>query len=1052
MFPNLHHLDLSYCNIMEVEDFAFEDNQVLDTLILTGNHLVSIPLFYKSADNSLSSLILKHNDIHSGDARNIENLLYFDLEDNELTEDILAAVLPNLPKLKHLKLGSNNLVRIEKCLFASQNKLEALSLWNNNIEFIEPGSMDHITTLRYVNLKLNDDLKEYQSEAWHFCHNLEQDILNVELEYNKQISQDLKATDTNDEFCANNFDSNTLSSSCTNSDGHLTCTGDVANLMCELKTMQFKSITFSYPVDLFPDTGPLHVDDYHEAETDSYFREINGKSNQTQYLAELKLYGTKFDLATLYDYVGLRTKEVTISADTIYMSRPVEAPVTYKLSLKARKVSITEDIPMNMTHDQFFSLMPADQPVESWAKIQEVVTGVGDTAMSINKLGFIEVHKPKLQEPRKSDAKICSPRHFTVEEYWLEHKTSPAAFFDGVQINLLRMAVRTLTSTRSNDALALDMVDHTIMKTSNPNIIEDKNAYLVAQKLIRDKELIGTNNRNVPYYTIDVISDLASIMYERMTLYAANETILLLKLDGALGRMADMNKNFEDARLQREAYFEEELSTLEEIWNSTDTAWHWDFNASRSMEESIQDSIQKNAEEAFEMQQQELKEMIERAKDTVESDQAIVKKWEVEIARYSVEAQMSLELQQQKLGEVNDLKDDIDDEKNKLQHAIDKWIAKQIIKSFFGMVKAVIGMVAGIFTMQPEIAGAAAAEGAAQAGHIGEIIAKTMELITNLIEILMEISNMIQSLMDIFGEDMDLGLNGEDISIEAGTNWRSALENAFKMKNMTNAFSDVDIMAKTAIAGVGTATNNEVDPSNLQAVMYTYNDRGTQLTMETINFADIMMHLADLSNELQVAKFNLELAMEQLNRTEQMLDDLIEQHVAYVYWINKHREEYENKCDEFAEAYDTASTETKEAFKKEIIERFERFKQAFEESNKQYIERMNQLTSALYTKMATVKQHSMVQRSMIMNLYQDYCDGLFYFTFSECYCGTMTREIQDDFTCVPTMSDSFTTILNKLNEIKWNSITTISNLPNTPSVFEEVYMKSLQQLFQLIYV
>ena len=120
-------------------------------------------------------------------------------------------------------------------------------------------------------------------------------------------------------------------------------------------------------------------------------------------------------------------------------------------------------------------------------------------------------------------------------------------------------------------------------------------------------------------------------------LVATKETERNLKIE-----TKGANKNFEDARMMRELYFERELQTLEEIWNSTDTAWHWTFNASRNMEESIQDSIQKNGEEMFQMQENELKEMLERAKDTVESDQAIIDKLNEELARYSEEATKSI--------------------------------------------------------------------------------------------------------------------------------------------------------------------------------------------------------------------------------------------------------------------------------------------------------------------------------------------------------------------------------------------------------------------------
>ena len=56
----------------------------------------------------------------------------------------------------------------------------------------------------------------------------------------------------------------------------------------------------------------------------------------------------------------------------------------------------------------------------------------------------------------------------------------------------------------------------------------------------------------------------------------------------------------------------------------------------------------------------------------------------------------------------------------------------------------------------------------------------------------------------------------------------------------------------------------------------------------------------------------------------------------------------------------------------------------------------------------------MVQRSMMMNLYEDYCDGLFYFSFTEW---------DSDMEAHPSMSSDFGTILEKLNDIAWDEIT-----------------------------
>ena len=94
---------------------------------------------------------------------------------------------------------------------------------------------------------------------------------------------------------------------------------------------------------------------------------------------------------------------------------------------------------------------------------------------------------------------------------------------------------------------------------------------------------------------------------------------------------------------------------------------------------------------------------------------------------------------------------------------------------------------------------------------------------------------------------------------------------------------------------------------------------------------------------------------------------------------------------------------------------------------------MNDLTASLYGKVAAVTQHSMVQRSMIMNLNQDFCDGLFYVAFEECYSSNN----------VPSMSDDFDILLKKLNEIQWNALTWMEDLDGDPETFGNVLNQTI---------
>jgi len=1022
-FKSLKHLDLSFSKIALVDQFAFDENVHLKSLILSGNSIENLPALYRSSDNVLESLTVNHNKLRSMDSRNLNSLVYLDLDYNELTNANIPSILENLPNLYQLNLESNDITSVDKNMFLKQQRLERLSLWNNEISRISPGSFDHIVSLKYLNLNSNEELEEYRTEAWHFCHGLEAGILEVDLEHYQKVSKDLKTAQTSDSYCDKNTNDvgPSVAESCSNVDGHLNCEGNIENLVCELMrtNFSFTSISFNFPKDHFT----TKLQDFKEAENNPYFKEINGNKTTAKYLSHLKLYGTKFDLAELDDYVGLRTKEVTIIADTIYMSRPLRTPINFILTMRARVVSISEDISMIMTRDQFINPLPADQLVDNWASVEEVVTGVGNSSYTIRKLGFIQVQRAQLnfQPKTRTSKSYCSPGVFDVQSYELEHNTSPDVFFDQVQLNLLRVAVRTLSSTRSNDLLAIEMADHALSITADPKIVTDRDTYMVAQKLIRDKEVLQSHYRNVPFFTLDVIKELSKTMADEMTLYHENEAMLMLKLDLALGTVAVMNQHFEEAKLMRQMYFEGEKAILEEIWASSQAMWDWDFSENRENEQNIQDNMNQNGDAMFQMQEDELKEMLARAKDTVIHDQAVVDKFRAEIERYSNETEMSLRLQQIKLNATNEAGEEVTAQQADLDSQIEKWKHRQEIKLAFSVATALAGLAVAIATMQPALAAGAVAGAVADAPEDIEKIQAIFESIEKLVEVLASIQDMYELItgMDV---DVDIDIGGDLALNMTSSGWRLALENAYNLKEMSDKFSDIRIQGETIVDAIGPATDNYVDPSKMKQAMFTFCDRGTQLLQETINYAQLMMHLADLAGDLEVAESDLSRAVEEVERIEQNLLYLHVRHVKYTEDMNQNRDEYQNKIDDMAKEWNANFTAAKEKYREEIEQSFEKFESEFEESNEQYISLMNELTASLYDKAASVKQHSMVQRSLIMNLYQDYCDGIFYSWFQECH--------QEQ--SVPTMSDNFDDLILKLDNIQWDTMMSISTWPGNP--------------------
>ncbi|KAM6924612.1 toll-like receptor 9 [Xenentodon cancila] len=141
---------------MEIHCDAFVSLQNLTHLYLSGNSLTSIP----HLPESLQFLDLENNCIINVieplKSPNLETLLlskncYYINPCNQ-SFHINETVFRDLPKLKNLTLGYNNLTTVPKGLPPS---LEALDLRENTITEILEGTFSNLTALKYLNLEWN---------------------------------------------------------------------------------------------------------------------------------------------------------------------------------------------------------------------------------------------------------------------------------------------------------------------------------------------------------------------------------------------------------------------------------------------------------------------------------------------------------------------------------------------------------------------------------------------------------------------------------------------------------------------------------------------------------------------------------------------------------------------------------------------------------------------------------------------------------------------------------------------------------------------------------
>ena len=149
-------------------------------------------------------------------------------------------------------------------------------------------------------------------------------------------------------------------------------------------------------------------------------------------------------------------------------------------------------------------------------------------------------------------------------------------WFDLTLINILYVCAATVQP--ENNQLAMDIADHNLDLYSNKEVIGDLRSFLGSKKfnkIINIGQIVHAHI--VPTYDLQTIKDLSQVMYDRLTLYWANELNQQEQLQNAMARIQDMNVNFQSIEMQQEQYFQMELIMLEEIFAATDNLWNWDW-------------------------------------------------------------------------------------------------------------------------------------------------------------------------------------------------------------------------------------------------------------------------------------------------------------------------------------------------------------------------------------------------------------------------------------------------------------------------------------------
>ena len=198
------------------------------------------------------------------------------------------------------------------------------------------------------------------------------------------------------------------------------------------------------------------------------------------------------------------------------------------------------------------------------------------------------------------------------------------------------------------------------------------------------------------------------------------------------------------------------------------------------------------------------------------------------------------------------------------------------------------------------------------------------------------------------------------------------------------------------------------------------------------------MGLCERNDELALAKKDLERAVQLVEELEQMLKDLPAAKEDYEEERKKKQQEYQDYLAKMEAEYEHMSQELREEFRKNITAKFDEFKVSqtylddkckcyifcfkfqatFSAMRQNYYNSFDALMKSIDLKMYGLKSNSINLRSMFYLLFTDYCDALFYFGFEEC-----------NTDIIPVMADDFETLLSKLNDLRWDIISNVNNIP-----------------------
>ncbi len=887
----------------------------------------------------------------------------------------------------------NNLRIIHTGAFKGLDKVRILILRYNQLEILEEGSLDELTNLIHLDFRENSNFSSYTTNSWYFCENSSgiRQVLD-----SPSIYKNFKSSNFTNQYCDSLID--LPKDGCDRNDSGIINCNSVENISpCNILKEDFSYILFNFPED----KEHKNIDSYYEGESNTFFQEFNsemGSMKHAKYMLELNLYETKYDLARLKELTSNITELVTIKADTVFMSSPIT--ISHFLNIQARIVAVDYPITMKMSKE-IFTKKPE---VEAWVKKEENYF-VGKVLMNNKSYGLVTILQNSQEMPNIDRNHVCIPQISKVEETGMD----VSSWFDVTNINLMYVCAMTVLKTKKNSKLVDDISNFMLNYVYNSTIVGKQSTFIAAQKFNRILDLNKVSYvHNVPAYSVDTVSALARILYDRMIAYQQNEINQEIQLAGATNIAKSIQASFDIVKIQQQQYFSMEYTVLESIWASSDNVWKFNFDHRNNIENKISSSMDTVQNQTLTMQTQSLEQALQEAEMSKQHIEDVIVSYQKQITRLTELVEASVYVQSTLMDRLSENTNNLRVEFDKFDKAVELWKEEQAMKAFMAVIKITLSLGTAMASSNPlEIV------------EIVEGIIELYELLEELIEIVQSIQD-IQELMD----ELDLN-NLAEINLSLGTSFKDSLQTMVQLKLKGSDFDEMDRTATIKLSALNQATDFEIEGADdLMMAMTRVTDVGKQMLTEAADFSELVLKLSEESDKLEVAKLDKERATQQISNIKVQISEHDTFKKQFIAEREKAKDGYENEIEKLKSSYASITQELRAVYRDKIMKLFQNFQDQFSSLSKTYDRNIFNIQSAIHQKFYGLKEHSMTQRALILSLYIDYCDANYFNSFRVC-----------DENSMPYMSDDLDSLLDTLIKIQWESVVSDAEIPGKPIQF-----------------